>query len=803
VFADVALPRSAPEPLTYRVPDDLRSAASVGIRVRVPVRGRLAVGIIVGLADTCELDPKVIRPLSEILDGESLLPEHLLDLARFIADYYRCPLGTTLAAMLPAGLLRGDAERVRLTPLGAAVDAGALPAAQGRLIADLQRQPEAALPSLLARCEAGRGAVEALVSRNLATLERSRRDRPAEQEVAAVVLGDGDLEELLSGCGRARAQRAVLEWLADRDGPVLEAEVRGAVGCSSAPIRALEQRGAVHRFKQAAPRRPRWALPGTDVRHRLTSEQHAVVEAVTEALEGDRFAPILLQGVTGSGKTEVYLRCLEACLARDLGGIVLVPEIGLTPAAVGAVERRFGERVAVLHSAQSEGERWREWQGIREGAMPVVVGPRSALFAPLARPGLIVVDEEQDGAYKQNEAPRYHARDVALVLGQRLGVPVLLCTATPSTDATALESRGLASRLDLTQRVGGGRLPEVQLVDLRTEPAEPGEQGRTLFSQPLVTALRETVDADRQAILLMQRRGWAPVLLCRDCGHTHECPSCSVSLVIHRRSRDLRCHYCGYRVPLPESCDSCGSTAVDAVGAGTEKVAHLLERHLPGVPAAILDRDTARRRGGLESALGEFAAGRTRVLVGTQMVAKGHHFPNVTLTGVISADAMLGLPDFRAGERTFQLLTQVAGRAGRGDAPGRVIIQTYHPEHPAVRHAVNHDVMSFMEQELRFRRAFGYPPVQRMVLVRYESTDAAAVRRAAEAGGRALREAEGIRVRGPAPAPLERAQDRWRWQLLLTSPTRPPLRHALSVVEAVSVPKSVHRVVDVDPVSTL
>jgi primosomal protein N' (replication factor Y) len=803
MFVDVALPRSAPDPLTYRVPEDLRPAAHIGARVRVPIRGRDTVGIIVAAGDTTDLDPGIIRPVSEILDPDSLLPSHLLALARFIADYYRCPLGTTLATILPAGLLRGDTERVRLTPLGAAIEPGVLPAAQGRLVEELQRRPDAAMPSLLARCGAERATVEAIVAHNLATVSRTRRDRPAEAEVTAVVLADGDLDTMLAACGRAPAQRSVLEWLAEREGPVLETELRASVGCSAAPVRALERRGAVHRFKQAAARRPRWRLPGTDIRHPLTVEQLAVVDAVDRALEAGDFAPILLQGVTGSGKTEVYLRCLEKCLALGRGGIVLVPEIGLTPAAVGAVERRFGGRVAVLHSAQSEGERWREWQAIRRGELPVVVGPRSALFAPQNRLGLIVVDEEQDGAYKQNETPRYHARDVALVLGQRLGIPVLLCSATPSTDAASLESRGLATRLQLTQRVGGGRLPEVRLVDLRAEPAEPGEQGRTLFSQPLVDALTDTVEAGRQAILLMQRRGWAPVLLCRDCGRTHECPSCSVSLVVHRRSRDLRCHYCGHREPLPRSCSSCGSNAVDSVGAGTEKVAHLLERHLPGVPAAILDRDTSRRRGGLEAALGEFAAGRTRVLVGTQMVAKGHHFPNVTLTGVISADAMLGLPDFRAGERTFQLLTQVAGRAGRGEAPGRVIIQTYHPDHPAVRHAVQHDVATFMEQELRFRRAFGYPPIQRLVLVRFESADADAARRASEAAGHSAREADGIRVRGPAPAPLERVRDRWRWQLLLTAPTRAPLRRALALIEAIPVPRTVHRVIDVDPVSTL
>ncbi|MCK5378368.1 MAG: primosomal protein N', partial [Acidobacteria bacterium] len=417
---------------------------------------------------------------------------------------------------------------------------------------------------------------------------------------------------------------------------------------------------------------------------------------------------------------------------------------------------------------------------------------------------LIVVDEEQDAAYKQQESPRYNARDLALVLGRDLGIPVLLCSATPSTEAAFLEKRGLALRLQLTRRVGGGVLPEVQLVDLRHEPPEPGEQGRTLFSAPLKEAIGETLEAGRQVILLMQRRGWAPVLLCRDCGHTLECPDCSIALVVHRRRGDLECHYCAHRATIPTGCPSCNGTLLDAVGAGTEKVAHHLGRLFPGIPNAILDRDTVRRRSGLEDTLGAFADGRVRILVGTQMVAKGHHFPNVTLTGVISADALLGLPDFRAGELTFQLLTQVAGRSGRGADPGRVIIQTYHPEHPAVLHAANQDVAAFTEEELRFRRAFGYPPVSRMALIRFESPSIDQVRRAAEAAGRRLRPApEGVRVRGPAPSPMERLRDRWRWQILLTSAERPPLRQAMARVESLSLPSDVHRLIDVDPVSTL
>jgi primosomal protein N' (replication factor Y) len=508
--------------------------------------------------------------------------------------------------------------------------------------------------------------------------------------------------------------------------------------------------------------------------------------------------------VTGSGKTEVYLRCLETVLEKGGSGLVLVPEIGLTPAASGAVERRFGSRAAVLHSAQSDGERWREWRRVLDGEARVVVGPRSALFSPLTDLRLIVVDEEHDAAYKQQDAPRYNARDVALVLGKNLSVPVLMCSATPSAEATALVRRDLAVTLRLTQRVAGGTLPTVEVVDLRTEPPDTGEQGRTLFSRRLKEAIAATLESGDQIILLMQRRGWAPVLMCRECGSKIQCPSCSVSMVVHSRSSDLRCHYCGRAERLPDSCPSCDGKLLDALGAGTEKVAEHLNRMFPGVAAAILDRDTVRRRDGLRRSLGAFAAGEIQVLVGTQMVAKGHHFPDVTLTGVISADALLGLPDFRAGERTFQLLTQVAGRAGRGAKPGHVIIQTYYPDHAAVRHACQHDHASFVDEELMYRRAFAYPPNSRMVVVRYESKRLQDARTTAQQA-RQLADPlpDGVRVRGPAPAPIERIRGFWRWQLLLSGPNRDALRTVIDRIEQPSLSRSVRRVVDVDPLSTL
>jgi primosomal protein N' (replication factor Y) len=805
MYVDVAIPRGAPEALTYRLPDELVALVQVGVRVRVPLRRRTVPGMVVAVKESCDLDDSSLRPVSELLDTEPLLPAGLLELARFIAGYYRCPLGDTLAAMLPAALLRSDAEEVELTPKGAASEGLELPARQAELLETLRESGRIRLATLIARAGiATRSPVEALATAGLVRIKRQRRDRPPQVEVTAVALPDIELDELLARCSRAPKQQAVLEWLAEQGRPALVSEICTAVGCSAGVVRALIGDNLVQSFKQASPQRPRWVLRADDTRHQLSDEQQNAVDAVTTAIGRTGFAPFLLQGVTGSGKTEVYLRCLEAALEAGRDGLVLVPEIGLTPAAVGAVERRFGSQVAVLHSAQSDGERWREWRTIRAGGARVVVGPRSALFAPLAKLGLIVVDEEQDGAYKQRDAPRYNARDLALVLGQRLAAPVLLCSATPSTEAVGLVERGMATHLQLTRRVAGLSLPEVELVDLRAEPAEPGEQGRTLFSRRLRQAMAETIERGEQVILLMQRRGWAPVLMCRECGHRLQCPSCSVALVVHRRSHDLRCHYCGHSCHLPDTCPECSGTLLDPLGAGTEKVAHLVGQYFPGVSSAILDRDTVRRRSGFRETLGAFAAGQVQVLIGTQMVAKGHHFPNVTLTGVISADALLSLPDFRAGEQTFQLLTQVAGRAGRGDQPGRVIIQTYYPDHPAVLHAARHDVNAFLADELVFRRTFSYPPAARMALVRFEAGTAAAAQRTTEAAATAAQPLpDGVRLRGPAPAPLERIRERWRWQLLISANNRNLLRTVLERIEAVAVPATVHRVIDIDPLSTL
>ena len=504
--------------------------------------------------------------------------------------------------------------------------------------------------------------------------------------------------------------------------------------------------------------------------------------------------------MTGSGKTEVYLRAAAAALAQGRSAILLVPEIALVPALARAVLERFGERLAILHSGLGMGERNQEWERVRRGEAMVVLGPRSALFAPVADLGLLVVDEEQDPAYKQEITPRYHARDLALVRGRSAGAVTLLVSATPSLESRHNVERGKLGALELTARVGQGALPEGILVDLRQEEGVRRRPGDVHFSARLRREIEVSLAAGEQVILLRNRRGYAPMLLCRACGEAMRCPDCGLPRTYHRRARRLLCHYCGQAINAPEVCPVCSEAALEPIGAGTERVEEDFREIFPGVAVDVLDRDATRRPGGLAAVLERFERGDTRVLIGTQMVSKGHHFPRVSLTAVLTADTYLSFPDFRAVERTYNLLTQVAGRAGRGDRPGRVVIQTFHPDHYAIQAALTGDDAAFHAEEMRFRRVFHYPPYTRMVqlLVRDRK------RERAQAGIQELADAlvahplgRGVRLTGPAPAPFERLRGEWRFQLLARAASIRDLHRLL--VEALPKNPPYDVTVDVDP----
>ena len=783
-YADVAVPVPLAHPLVYGLPAVVAPRAAPGVRVRVRVGSRRLTGVILDLHGR-RPEGVTLREIEEVLDLEPVLPTDLLDLAHFTAEYYLAPIGEVVRSMLPAALPPWGDRRVRLTNAGAiAPPRGPAEAAivealreAGRLsMAELQARvalPE--LPQVVAGlADDGRLAVEA--------------DRPrGARYVPAVELPAGDREAQLAACGRSPAGRAVVEYLAAIGRPATTAEVAAAVATSPGVVRRLVTLGILRQFTQVEKLsldRHILDLPGAGPGAiHLRPDQQAATDRLVEAVTRGGFEPFLLAGVTGSGKTEVYLRAAEAALAEGRSAILLVPEIALVPALARAAQARFGQNLAILHSGLGSGERHQEWERVRRGEARVVLGPRSALFAPLADLGLVVVDEEQDTAYKQEVVPRYHGRDLALVRGQQAGAVVLLVSATPSLESRFNAERGKLEPLRLTARTGQGGLPEGILVDLRQE-APKRLPGHVHFSQRLKAEIAATLAAGEQVILLRNRRGYSPMLLCRACGEDMRCDDCGLPRTYHRRERVLLCHYCGSTRRAPDRCPTCSEEALEPIGAGTERVEEEFRELFPSATADVLDRDTARRPGGPAAVLERFGRGEAQVLIGTQMVSKGHHFPNVALTAVLAADAYLGFPDFRAVERTYNLLTQLAGRAGRGDRPGRVVIQTYHPDHYAIRAALSGDDEGFSREEMRFRRIFHYPPYTRMVqlLVEDRSRERAAAQHAG--AGRAtsphIPRRAGYGSPGPAPAPLERLRGRWRFQLLLRGAAGRDLRRLLA-----------------------
>jgi primosomal protein N' (replication factor Y) len=804
LHAQVAVPVPLPDALTYLVPPALDPLAVVGSRVRVRMGPRRLVGFVV--ARTPETPAGVrLRPIEEVLDREPVFPSELLELARFTARYYRAPLGEVLRGMLPSDLPPWGHQKVRLTSGGAIAPprsrdeelvVEALREAGRTSAADLQRRLGlAGLPEILDRlAEDGRVVLES-------------HKRQGARYLAAVELPPGRLEEQLEACGRSPQGRSVVELLSALGRPATVGEITAEAECSAAVVRRLVKLGILRRFTQIE----RLSLSHQALEGRsgpevivLRPDQETAVEALHGAVESRRYRAFLLRGMTGSGKTEVYLRAAESALAAGRSSLLLVPEIALVPALVREVSARFGRRVAIFHSALASAERHQEWERVRRGEARVVVGPRSALFAPIRDLGLVVVDEEQDSSYKQDSTPRYHGRDLALVRARSAGATAVLVSATPSLESRLNAERGKLEPLELTRRAGQGRLPEGILVDLRREPAAPRRPGEVVVSGRLREEIERSAAAGEQVILLRNRRGYAPMLLCRACGENHACDACGVPRTLHRRRGVLLCHYCGSAMPVPERCPACSEEALEAIGAGTERVEETFRELFPDLAVDVLDRDSVRRKGGVAAVLARFARGETRVLIGTQMVSKGHHFPDVGLTAVLSADTYLGFADFRAVERTYTLLTQLAGRAGRGERPGRVVIQSYHPDHYAIQAALAHDDRRFADQEMRFRRVFRYPPYTRMVqlLVRDEDRERAA--EAARALARAIERsprAQGVRIAGPAPAPFERLRNQWRFQLLLRHPSARHLQELLD--EALPEKPGVDLVVDVDPYQLL
>ncbi|MRS13190.1 MAG: primosomal protein N' [Actinobacteria bacterium] len=598
---------------------------------------------------------------------------------------------------------------------------------------------------------------------------------------------------------RATVQRAVLEALAD--GPVTVSELSADIPGAAAAVKALEAAGAVGVTERRRFRRPEGRVPEASL-HTHTAEQTAAIDAITGAV-GAAGGVVLLEGVTGSGKTEVYLSAIERVIEGGGSAIVLVPEISLTPQTVGRFRARLGDDVAVIHSRLSAGERFDQWQLALSGDVRVVVGARSALFAPLANVALVVIDEEHEPSYKQGQAPRYHAREVAERLCATRGAALVLGSATPSLESRYRADTRRYTRVGLTRRVGGGRPPEMAVVDMTAEFAAGN---RSIYSRALHEALAGVAERSEKAVLFLNRRGFATFVLCRECGFVPECASCSVSLTYHEDTGSLECHHCGIRESLPTTCPRCGSAFLRKFGAGTERAESELARLFGELPIVRMDADTTSRKGGHEQALMRFEALKSGVLLGTQMIAKGLDYPDVTLVGVLNADTSMHVPDFRAGERTYQLLEQVSGRAGRGTKPGKVIIQTYWPDHPAVRAVAERDSGLLYVPESADREALGYPPYGRLANVLYSGAASDEVRTSAKAAAEAIRAVlpPGWEVLGPAAAPIARLKGKWRWHVLVKSPPTGDLPRLVGdALEGTPLHYGVTRVVDVDPLSML
>jgi len=766
-LAEVALPVPLARIYSYAIPEALAARVVAGARATCPFGTRRLVGVVMDVHEG--EPPKGVREIISVLDDEPAVPADLLAFLRDVAGYYLQPIGEVMRLALPP-LERTNAKTLEE-------------------------------PGLFKRATRGTGA------------------RSVQWVTPTDRLGTGEESKLA-------AQASAILALVRAAGPTPVAKLAARWGNARAAVAKLATLGLVTVDSRDAPSDPFFDEPAPlEAPPESTDAQAAAVARIASAIArsaAPERAPgpagtatktepttFLLHGVTGSGKTEVYLQAIAAAKKANKGTLMLVPEIALTPQLVARFRARFGDDVAVLHSALTPSERHRMWTILRAGEVDVAIGARSALFAPIARLGLVIVDEEHDGSFKQEEGVRYHARDMAILRAHRVSGVCVLGSATPSLETEHLARTGKAQKLELPDRARAQPMPKVEIIDLRRMGAGP--TGDKRLSLPLFRAIEETLAAKEQAILFLNRRGFAPSVRCEACGELASCRACSVALTYHKRAGALvRCHYCGYEAGLPGSCAKCHSRALVLEGVGTEKIEEALGLAFPTARVARLDRDVASGKA-IERVLARVRAREVDLLVGTQMVTKGHDLPHVTLVGVINADAALSIPDFRASERAFQLLVQVAGRAGRGDAKGRVLVQTYDPGHAAIRFAMAHDVAGFVEQELADRRELGYPPFSRLALVRVEAADEAVAREACALLARAALAAstgkDGARVEvlGPAPAPLARLRNRFRFRLMLRSKDRAALRKVLSAVLVARATLG-HRVrasIDVDPVQLL
>jgi len=820
-YCDVALPVPLDRAFTYAVNGVV---PEVGARVLVPFSGQRLMGVVVRVHDDRPTDDIEIKPVQQVLDETALLPDELMRLAGWIAQYYVAPLGEVLRGMMP---LAAEVKRqfvYRIADAGRRVlyDGAQKGASRrSRLPAEEQNREYAVLNYLedgsVAKASALRSATQAnkalldgMVRKKWLVREAMAEERDARRmERVAVLVPDARIPKLNEN------QTAILAEIAAAGGRMRLLDLR-ELSVPASTLTTLVKRGLV--AIEDAPKD--FHLGGLAANGKKRAHEHALNEAQMEALSSiaaamaqGGFRPMLLYGVTGSGKTSVYFAAMQRVLDAGKSALLLVPEIGLTPAMAGEMFAAFGAEVALLHSGLTPDERAEQWHRIRRGEARIVVGTRSAVFAPMVKLGLILVDEEHDSSYKQEETPRYHGRDVAVMRAKFNEAVVVLGSATPSLESWANSVRGRYARVEMLTRVMSRPLPTVELVDMRTEFKETGKED--IFSRQLVVETQATMDRGEQVIILLNRRGYSFTVLCRSCGEKIECENCAIAMTYHKPvvgtdlhahpGDRLECHYCGFRRSVPKKCPKCESEHLYYLGAGSQQGEERLQELFPNARIGRMDRDTVRGRGDMERLLTRLHSGEINLLVGTQMIAKGHDIHGVTLVGVVGADFALGLPDFRAAERVFQLLTQVSGRAGRGELPGRVLVQTYHPEHYAIQCAATHDYMGFVAKELEYRKWMHYPPssVLANVIVQGQSLEEAAAW--ANKLGRwfAGKHLDKVRVLGPAAAPIARLKRIYRFHFVLKAERRDALgrtlRGLLAYAESEAIPRR-NLIVDVDAV---
>ncbi len=809
-FCDVALPVPLDTTFTYRIANG--AAPVVGGRVLVPFRQLRLSGVVVALHDN---PPSVAtKNVLQVLDDTPALDDKLLELAKWIAGYYLAPIGEVLRTMLPLSAEVRRARGYRITERGLDVLHESATAGSSRrskktpeeqtieysVLDYLSSEDLAKEHALRSATGATQAILQGMVSKKWIAREDISAVRDASRTVKVAVLKDasGKLNE---------NQRRIVETLAAVGGRATVEKLR-ELEVPRTTLGTLVKRGMIELADEPAgftvstmSRREKAPLAFI-----FTPAQKAALRHILTAADTGKFSVSLLHGVTGSGKTAVYLAAMQSVLAAGRSAIMLVPEIGLTPRAAADLHQAFGDEVAILHSALTADERVEQWRRIRRGEARIVVGTRSAVFAPVSNLALIVVDEEHDFSYKQEETPRYHARNVAIMRAKMSDAAVVLGSATPSLESYFNATKKKYALIELPDRVEQRPLPEVEVVDMRAEFQETGKE--QIISRKLAAELRARFERGEQAMVLLNRRGYSAFVLCRSCGQTVQCRNCAIALTHHKRLPRLECHYCGFTQKIPEVCPHCGSECVAFLGTGSEKLEDLFHSMFPQARIGRLDRDTVRSRGDFEQQLNALNAGELDMLLGTQMIAKGHDIHGVTLVGVVGADFALGFPDFRAAERTFQLLTQVAGRAGRGETPGKVIIQTYYPDHYAIQFAARHDYAGFYEKEIRFRGWMHYPPFTTLsnVLVRSDRLEDALKYSGILGNWFRATKLDGIRVLGPAAAPIVRLKRDYRYHFVIKSASREKLNAALRAMLKHAGEQRIPRtnvIVDVDALSLL